>query len=228
MAVALGPTAAPTTWRTLVPEGEDVIEALPAVAGGSLLVTRPGEPSAACTATTHDGRALGEVALPELGSFAGFDARPRPSAGVLPAGVFTRPGALFRWTPDAGLEPWAGAGDADGAPAADPSAVTVRQVRYPSLDGTEIGLFLVHRADVAPDADTPAILNGYGGFAIASRRRGRRASPPGASGAASMPSPVCGAVTRRARTGTGRDAASTSSACSTTSPPPPTTSWPAA
>ena len=40
------------------------------------------------------------------------------------------------------------------------------QVTYPSLDGTSIGLFLIHRSDVSPGPDVPAILNGYGGFAI--------------------------------------------------------------
>jgi prolyl oligopeptidase len=46
----------------------------------------------------------------------------------------------------------------------------VQRTTYPSLDGTPIGLFLVHRADVAPSPDTPAILNGYGGFAISPGR----------------------------------------------------------
>ena len=45
--------------------------------------------------------------------------------------------------------------------------MTVRQVEYPSLDGTPIGLFLIHRHDVTPGPDVPMILNGYGGFAIA-------------------------------------------------------------
>jgi len=44
--------------------------------------------------------------------------------------------------------------------------LSVRHVEYPSVDGTMIGLFLVHRADVEPGPDTPTILNGYGGFAI--------------------------------------------------------------
>ena len=44
--------------------------------------------------------------------------------------------------------------------------LSVRHVEYPSPDGTSIGLFLVHRADVVPGPDTPTILNGYGGFAI--------------------------------------------------------------
>ena len=44
--------------------------------------------------------------------------------------------------------------------------LTVRRVTYRSADGTEIGLFLIHRDDVTPNADTPAILYGYGGFTI--------------------------------------------------------------
>ena len=47
------------------------------------------------------------------------------------------------------------------------SQFAVSQERYPSADGTEIGLFLIHRADEPPDVDTPCILTGYGGFAIA-------------------------------------------------------------
>jgi prolyl oligopeptidase len=43
----------------------------------------------------------------------------------------------------------------------------VQQVDYTSADGTSIGLFLVHRRDVAPGRERPAILTGYGGFAIA-------------------------------------------------------------
>jgi prolyl oligopeptidase len=42
----------------------------------------------------------------------------------------------------------------------------VEQSSYRSADGTEIGLFLIHRDDITPSAETPAILNGYGGFSI--------------------------------------------------------------
>jgi prolyl oligopeptidase len=44
--------------------------------------------------------------------------------------------------------------------------LAVSHVEYPSLDGTSIGLFLIHRTDVEPDPTTLTILNGYGGFAI--------------------------------------------------------------
>ena len=63
-------------------------------------------------------------------------------------------------------------------------------------------MFLIHRADVEPHASTPAILNGYGGFAITETPAGRRRSRRGASEAGSTPSPGCAAATRRARRGT--------------------------
>ena len=152
-------------WSTLVPEGDGVIEGC-YPAGGTLLVTSTLRAVARCHRYDTDGAPLDEVVLPELGSFAGFDARPERAVAFCQLESFTRPGALFRWTADAGLAPWDTGGDGDEP--VDPSSFTVRQVRYRSLDGTEIGLFLVHRADVTPGPDTAAILNGYGGFAIAS------------------------------------------------------------
>ena len=42
----------------------------------------------------------------------------------------------------------------------------ITQVEYPSLDGTAVPMFLIHRAGEQPTEHTPTILNGYGGFAI--------------------------------------------------------------
>ncbi len=76
---------------------------------------------------------------------------------------FDSPAAVHRFTADDGLQRWT-------PPAPDASLVpelTVRHLTYASLDGTEIGIFIAHRADVAPSPDSPLILTGYGGFAIA-------------------------------------------------------------
>lgn len=48
----------------------------------------------------------------------------------------------------------------------DASKMVVEQVRYPSKDGTQVPMFLVHRADVPKDGQNPVLLYGYGGFDV--------------------------------------------------------------
>lgn len=44
------------------------------------------------------------------------------------------------------------------------SSVCVLQVFYPSKDGTEIPMFLVHTRSLQKDGSHPVFLYGYGGF----------------------------------------------------------------
>ena len=48
----------------------------------------------------------------------------------------------------------------------DASNYETRQVWYPSRDGTQVSMFLVHRRDVQKDGDRPVLMTGYGGFNI--------------------------------------------------------------
>jgi prolyl oligopeptidase len=77
-------------------------------------------------------------------------------------GTFGAPVSLARFTAAEGVQSWGVESDRDALP-----DLTVRQVFYPSLDGTSIPMFVAHHSDVTPSADTPLVLTGYGGFAIA-------------------------------------------------------------
>jgi prolyl oligopeptidase len=48
----------------------------------------------------------------------------------------------------------------------DASKYTTSQVFFPSKDGTEIPMFIVHKNDVVLDGSNKALLYGYGGFSI--------------------------------------------------------------
>lgn len=50
--------------------------------------------------------------------------------------------------------------------AADVKGLTIRQVFYPSKDGTKIPMFVMAREDVPLDGQQPTILYGYGGFNV--------------------------------------------------------------
>jgi len=48
----------------------------------------------------------------------------------------------------------------------DPNVVDVEQVRYPSKDGTDVTMFLVHKRGLARDGRNAAVIHGYGGFGV--------------------------------------------------------------
>jgi prolyl oligopeptidase len=151
----------PDVWTTIVAEGDDVIEAA-SIGYEGMFVTTLRSAVHGLQYRGFDGSPLNEIELTDRISFHGLDADRDTVRVFFQAEGFARPAALYRWTPEHGVEPWG------SLPlAADPDSFIVEQVRYPSLDGTAIPMFLVRSARTTATADTPCILTGYGGFNIA-------------------------------------------------------------
>ncbi|HUC31895.1 MAG TPA: prolyl oligopeptidase family serine peptidase [Ilumatobacteraceae bacterium] len=148
----------PTEWTTVVAERPDTVLGGLAVAGERLLVAAARVAVDHLEWYRHDGSHLADVGL-GVAAVVALDAD-GPHAYVA-RGTFGAPVDVLR-VGDHDLEPAGPQFDANVLP-----SITVRQVHYPSLDGTSIPMFIAHRADVTPSADTPLILTGYGGFAIA-------------------------------------------------------------
>lgn len=155
---AANPPDDPSGWVTVVPERDVVVGTPRAVPGGSYVVATDravdrvewwphgaSEPTIVSGIGTVAvaGLAVDRTAGTALAIVTGFE---EPTALVRVDG-----GSAERWYPT----------ETGGRP-----ELVVRQVDYTSGDGTAIGMFLVHRADVRPGPDTATILNGYGGFAI--------------------------------------------------------------
>jgi prolyl oligopeptidase len=173
-------------WRTVLPEDpeavlrEVVIISGPGLERSLLLALRARH--ALSELTLHDmetGEVVGEVPSPGLGTVR--DLRVHPDGGpfawfsytdfVTPPGVYrldARSGQVSAWASPGG----AAGGVAGGvAPAAvGPGAVEVRQVAYPSRDGTAVRMFILSAGSepggerAEPDRPRPAILYGYGSF----------------------------------------------------------------
>jgi prolyl oligopeptidase len=149
-------------WITVVAERPDAVLGRPAVCGDDVLVpvSRSAVDSverwstAGAMVEVLDGLGLVTVQQIETDHTSGY-AMIVVSSFDSPTCVWRYDGAAVRrWCPEAPrpheLEP-----------------LTVQHLSYPSLDGTEIGLFVIHRSDVLPSPQVPIILNGYGGFSIA-------------------------------------------------------------
>ena len=147
-----------TQWHEIVPAGEDVIQSV-TLAGGRLFVDSLRDVATRIRIFEADGRQLGEVALPGIGS-AGLSGQWESDEAFFGFTSFHVPFTIFHYDIPLGhSEIWA----PPNVPV-DSSQLEVEQVWYKSKDGTRVPMFLVHRKGLALDGKNPTLLTGYGGF----------------------------------------------------------------
>jgi prolyl oligopeptidase len=150
-------------WRDVVPERPDAVIEAVAFGRGSIVVTYMKNASTIVEAFDLNGRSLGVVSQPGIGS-ASVSAEEDRTDAFLTFESFNYPKTIFRVglaTPAAAAVVW----QKPDVPV-DPSIAEVQQVWYPSKDGTKISMFLVHKKGLTPTGSNPTILSGYGGFDI--------------------------------------------------------------
>ncbi len=164
------PPVDPSGWRTLVPEREVVLGAT-VVAGPTVLAVTTRRAVDAIERWGLDGapsrgvEGLGAVAVD------GLTADPLTGRAYAIVSGFDAPAALSRL--DGAADPGSTILRRPWLPQLDASAgralphLVVEAIDYVSTDGTVIGMFLIRDESTAVGADTPTILTGYGGFAIA-------------------------------------------------------------
>jgi prolyl oligopeptidase len=148
-------------WVEVIPQREDAVLRAVALARGVLVATYEKYASTSVELFALDGRPRGALQLPSIGT-AGVSTEDDRVEAFLSFTSFTDPASIWRIDLSAGRrELW----ERVEAPF-DPNAFQIRQVWYPSRDGTSISMFLVHRKGLRPDGNHPTLLYGYGGFNI--------------------------------------------------------------
>ena len=109
-----------------------------------------------------EGKPLGEVALPALGTAAGIGGRWDRKEMFFGFQSFTIPASVYQVDLSSGQTSlW----DRVQAPI-DPSAYDVKQVWFSSKDGTKVPMFVFHKKGLELNGKNPTLLTGYGGFNI--------------------------------------------------------------
>jgi prolyl oligopeptidase len=148
-------------WVEIVPEAADAIDQVHLV-NNQLVVLRLHRAAHQVHLYDREGTALGAIPLPGLGTIAEMSGRQADSDLYLHFQSFLQAPVILHYDfPTASLTPWRG-----GSTAFDPAGYVTTQHAYLSPDGTEVTLFLTHKADLARDGNRPVLLYGYGGFAI--------------------------------------------------------------
>jgi prolyl oligopeptidase len=155
--VIAAPLDDPSQWRTVIPE-RDVVLVRAASLDNHLLVVSSQSAVDTVELWDTDGTIRGTIDDLHLISVQSIDTD--DEVAFLTVASFDAPPSLYRLV-SGRVERWSALPHGSVVP-----PMTVTQTVYPSRDGTEIGLFIMHRADVEPSPSTPLVLTGYGGFSI--------------------------------------------------------------
>jgi prolyl oligopeptidase len=154
--------ATPERWRTVVPEQRNVIEGTAMFKGG-ITVSYLEDVKARVRLYALDGKSLGDLPLPGVGSLQGISARADSpdffygfTSPLYPTTAFHFDPSTRRSTPFQ-------------APklSFDANRYETRALFATSKDGTRVPLFVTMKKGLALDGNNPAMLYGYGGFDIA-------------------------------------------------------------
>jgi prolyl oligopeptidase len=147
-------------WKELIAESDAVLKGVN-IFGGKLLAQYEKNASSQLKLFDLNGGRLAEVRLPAIGTVNTVAGRWDRSEVFFDFVSFTVPPSVYRMElASEGSELW----DKVDAPDIDPLAYEVKQVWYPSKDGTKIPMFVFHRKGLALNGKNPTLLTGYGGF----------------------------------------------------------------
>jgi len=148
-------------WRTIIPEGKDVLEAVRLI-GNRFVAVFLQDAQSRLRVFSRTGEPLGEIALPTLGSVGQISGRPESPEMFYTFTSFLYPTTVFRHDLDTGKSEVFRTPKLDF----DPARYETKQVFYTSKDGTRVPMFITHRKGIALDGSNPTYLYGYGGFSI--------------------------------------------------------------
>jgi prolyl oligopeptidase len=151
----------PTEWTDVIPEGPEKLESV-SQAAGCLLATYLHHASSQVKVYSEAGEFRHEVALPAIGTAAGFGGRRDDKVLYYAFTSFTYPTTIYRY------DPLTNVSTVFKAPTVDvqPADYVTTQVFYASKDGTRVPMFITHKKGLALNGQNPTYLYAYGGFNV--------------------------------------------------------------
>lgn len=154
-----GKNPAEENWREIIPEKPQVLTSAVS-AGGYIFAFYLEDAHTKVYQYNRDGSLVREVELPALGTAGGFHGRKDDEYVFYTFESFTYPPTIYRYDLSTGKSTLFFKHEVKF----EPEDFEVKQVFYPSKDGTMIPMFIVHKRDLVLNGKNPVLLTGYGGF----------------------------------------------------------------
>jgi len=149
-------------WKEIIPAEDGILQGI-AIVDGKILAQYEQNASSQLKLFDLDGKALGDVKLPGIGSIQGLGGHWDRKETFFGFQSFTVPPSVYRVELASHKSSlW----DKVSAPGIDPSAFEVRQIWYTSKDGTKVPMFVFHKKGLQLNGKNPTLLTGYGGFNV--------------------------------------------------------------
>jgi len=150
-------------WKEIVPERADATLEAMTIVGHHLSLAYLQNVVSRLELHDEDGKLVRELPLPTLGSASALSGEVDDDVAYFSFQSFTYPTEIFETNVTTGeTSSWYRL-----KVPVDASRYVVEQLFATSRDGTRVPFFVVRGRDEHPNADTPAILYGYGGFQVA-------------------------------------------------------------
>ena len=149
-------------WVDIIPASTDLLEGVNST-GGQLFATYLRNACNVVVRHDIDGSNPRPVQLPnDAGSVGGFGGKMDAAETFYAFTSFTYPTTIYRYDMESGESEIFAAPNVDFNPADFES----KQVWYPSKDGTQVPMFIVHKKGLELDSQRPTYLYAYGGFNV--------------------------------------------------------------
>jgi prolyl oligopeptidase len=149
-------------WRELIPQAPETLQSVHLLNHSDFVANYLKDAHSQIKRFDLEGRLLGELPLPGLGTVGGFDGKRQDSETFYSFTSFTTPTTIYRYdlvTQESQLfrQPQV---------AFEGSAYETEQVFYTSPDGTRVPMFITYKRRLKRDGTHPTLLYGYGGFNV--------------------------------------------------------------
>lgn len=160
VAIPLGRTET-AAWREVIAQSEHTLRGV-SILRDRVIASYLADAHSVVQVFDLEGTLLHRVPLPGIGTVRGLGGDRQDGETFFRYTTFTTPGTIYRYDVRTGVSTVLRAPTVEMAP----EDVEIRQVFYPSADGTRIPMFIAHRKGLPRDGARPTYLYGYGGFNI--------------------------------------------------------------